>query len=119
MAIVTAPTQIGNVQVYGGGVGVNANDEVIATSDISRFDTFMLISTAGAMQVLASLDGTNFATAPLSLDDMGATDSDPVIVTAALRIYRFRGSFSKLQVTQNGATAVAGAALVCSKLGWW
>lgn len=114
MAQATQCTIFGNVAGYVAGTGVNANDVNIQTGDVSAYDTFMLMSTAGAVQVLASLDGTNYATAPLSLDDLGATTSTPVLLTAANRVYRFRGSFMKLQVTQNGATA-SSATLLCSK----
>lgn len=108
---------MGSALRFTGGIGVSANDVVIQTNDIAQFDTFLLQSTAGAMQVLVSLDGTNYSTAPLSLTDMGATVSDPVIVTAANRTYRFRGTFSKIRVTQNGATGLANATLICSRLG--
>lgn len=116
MALVLATIDIvGNVQRYVGGSGVNANDVVVQTGDISRFDTFLLMTTAGAAQILATLDGVNYAAAPMSLDDLGAVASAPVIVTAASRIYRLRGSFAKLQVTQNGAAAVTGVTLICSR----
>jgi len=118
MALVLATAdQQGNDLRFVGGTGVNANDVVVQTADVARYDTFLLMTTAGASQVLASLDGTNYATAPLSLTDMGAITSDPVIVTAANRIYRVRGTFSKIRVTQNGATAITGATLMCSKTG--
>jgi hypothetical protein len=94
------------------GTGTNDNDVVINFNDIvDGADTFLLMSTAGAMDVFPSLDGTNFATAALSLTDMGATTSDPVVVTAANRIYGFRGNYKALRVLQNGATAVANAVL--------
>lgn len=108
---------MGNVLRYSAGQGVNANDIVVQTSDVTRFDTFMLFTLTGAAQLLASLDGANYAAAPVSLDDLGAITSAPVIVTAASRIYRVRGSFAKLQVTQNGAAAVTGAVLICSRWG--
>jgi hypothetical protein len=114
MATLATPS-MANALRYIGGVGVNANDAVVQTGDVFGYDTFMLMSTAGAVQVLASLDGTNYATAPLSMTDLGATVSTPVIVTAANRVYGFRGSFSKIRVTQNGATAATGVTLVCSK----
>lgn len=114
MATLATPS-MANALRYIGGVGVNANDVVVQTGDVLGYDTFMVMSTAGAVQVLVSLDGTNYATAPLSMTDLGATVSTPVIVTAANRIYGFRGTFSKIQVTQNGATAATGVCLVCSK----
>ena len=106
---------IGNALAFTAGVGVNDNDVVIQTEDVSGYREFSLQSTAGAMDVLVSLDGTNYTTAPLSMIDRGATTSDPVIVTAANRSYAFFGTFHKLKVLQNGATAVANGVLLCSK----
>ena len=48
---------LGNAQVWSGGIGVNANDVVVQTNDVTRFNEFLLCNTAGAVQVLASLDG--------------------------------------------------------------
>lgn len=94
------------------GSGTNDNDVVIDATDLmDGADTFLLMSTAGAMDVFVSLDGTNYTTAALSLTDMGATTSDPVVVTAANRMYGFRGKFKAVRVLQNGATAVANAVL--------
>lgn len=94
------------------GSGTNDNDTVIDFDDIvDGADTFMLMSTAGAMDVFVSLDGTNYSTAALSLTDMGATTSDPVIVTVANRVYGFRGKYKAIRVLQNGATAVENAVL--------
>jgi hypothetical protein len=101
--------------VYTGGVGVNDNDVVIQTGDVSAFDTFMLMSTAGVFDVFVSLDGTNYATAALSLADLGATSTSPVVVSVAGRVYGFRGTYKAIRVLQNGAKAVANAALIASK----
>jgi hypothetical protein len=78
---------------------------------MATYDTCELMSTAGAMDVVVSLDGTNFTTAALSLADLGAITSDPVVVTAANRLYGFRGKFAAIQVRQNGATAVVNASI--------
>lgn len=94
------------------GSGTNDNDVVITFEDvIDGADTFMLQSTAGAMDVFVSLDGTNYSTAARSLSDLGAITSDPVLVTAAGRNYGFRGKYKGIKVLQNGATAVVGAVL--------
>ena len=94
------------------GSGTNDNDSIFGELDnMQAFDTFLLMSTAGAMDVFVSLDGTNFTTAPLSLVDMGATDTLPVVVTAANRLYGFRGKFKHIIVRQNGATAVENAVI--------
>jgi len=104
---------IGNLLQIHSGVGVSDNDIVIQSSEVSRYDEFLLQSTAGAMDVFVSLDGTNYSTAALSLIDLGATTTAPVIVTAAGRTYGFFGAFMRIRVLQNGATAVAGATLMC------
>lgn len=98
------------------GSGSADNDIIIQSGDISRFDTFMLMSSAGAVDVFVSLDGTNYATNALSLQDMGATTTDPVVVTAANRIFGFRGKFRKIRVLVNGATNPTTATLMASRL---
>ena len=93
--------------IWTGDAGTNNNDIVIQTLDSSRFDTFLVKSTLGAMDVFVDLGDGNFI-GPISIADLGATSSDPVILTAAARLYGFRGSFKAVQVQQNGATAVTG-----------
>lgn len=119
MALVVAPVDIvGNVLRYFPGTGVNANDVVVQTGDVSRYDEFMISNTAGAVQMLASIDGVNYMTAPVSLQDLGSASLVvSVIVTAANRIYRVRGFFNFIRLTQNGATAATGVCLVCSRSG--
>lgn len=98
------------------GSGANDNDLLFTTNDLSRFDACVLMSTTGAVDVEVTLDGSNWSTAPLSLQDFGATDTAPVLVTAALRVYAFVGKYRKVRIRQNGATAAA-ASLNCWKLG--
>lgn len=95
--------------------GTNDND-VILTHDPGDADTFHLMSTQGAMDVFVSLDGTNYTSAPLAISDQGATSNDPVLVTVANRLYGFRGKYRKIQVRQNGATAVLNATLSYGKM---
>ncbi len=115
--------KIGTTPDFGGGLrqlwkgiaGTGAGALVIETTDVSLLNTFTLMSTAGAMDVDISLDGTNFTTAPLSLADLGAVTTAPVIVTAAGRLYGFRGNFRLIRVRQSGAVAVANALLMCTR----
>lgn len=94
------------------GSGTNDNDVVIQLDqNAEAYDVFLLMSTAGAMDVFASLDGTNYSTSALSLADLGAISTDPVVVTAAGRLYGFRGKYQGIRVLQNGATAVENAVL--------
>jgi hypothetical protein len=106
--------ELGNVIRYT-NTTTEDNEEALVTGDVSRHNVFMLMSVTGAVDVLASLDGTNFSTSPLSLVDQGATDAAPVLLTAAARVYGFRGKFRKLKVLQNGATGVA-VTLLCGTM---
>lgn len=106
-----------NAVEYYTGAGVNANDVLFTTAPIEKHALFTLMSTAGAVQVLVSLDGVNFSTAPLAMEDQGATAMTTyVLLTAALRVYKFSGKFRVIKVTQNGAAASA-ATLMCGSQG--
>jgi hypothetical protein len=51
------------------------------------------------------------------MEDQGATTSTTyVLVTAALRLYKFSGKYRCIRVLQNGATAAA-ATLMCGSPG--
>ena len=97
------------------GTGTNDDDVLFTTGDVSRYDACTIMSTDGAVDVFVSLDGTNYATSALSLQDMGATSTDPVLVTAADRVYGFVVKARRIRVLQNGATA-ASASMNCWKL---
>ncbi len=99
-----------------GGTGANDNDLVLELTNAFPWDTFHIMSTAGAMDVEVSLDGVNFTTAPISLTDQGAISADPVIVTVANRVYGFRGKYQTVRVRQNGATPVTDASLAYGKM---
>ncbi len=114
--LATRDTTTGPFVRYTGGSSTADNEVSIQATGIGEYNTFMLMSTAGAMDVLVSLDGTNYATAALSLTDLGAADTLPVLVTVAGRVYGFRGSFAGVKVLQNGATGVTAPVLVCSRL---
>ena len=97
--------------------GSAAGDNILlfTTGDLIQFGKgCMLMSTDGAVDVEGSLDGTNFTTAPIHLQDLGATSVDPVLVTAADRMYYVPGWYRFLRVRQNGATA-ASASLLCKR----
>lgn len=96
----------GKNQLFTGVATTNSGDIAIQTNDVQQWDTFLLLSQAGAMAVFVSLDGTNFSTAPLSLTDLGAATTAPVTVTVANRVYGFRGKFMAVQVQQNGGVAI-------------
>ena len=95
------------------GTGTNDNDIVIElTSNADHYDTWQLSSSAGAMDVFVSADGTNYLTAAVALIDLGSTaPSTAVVVTTAGGNYGIRGRWPKIKLLQNGATAVVGAVL--------
>lgn len=104
-----------STKLYAEGLGENDNDVIVQADEILEYDTFQLMSTAGALDVVVSLDGENYSQAPYSLVDLGATSVDPVLVTVANRIYGFRGRFKSLRVLQNGATPPENVTLMCSR----
>ncbi len=112
----------GNVLVWSGGASDDNNEVPIQTADVTQYNTFLIMSTAGAMDVAVNFGVDTQATpvdiysvAPLSLTDMGAAASAPVIVSVANRIYGFKGYFRKIRIIQNGATGVANATLICGR----
>ncbi|KKL82572.1 hypothetical protein LCGC14_1983400 [marine sediment metagenome] len=116
MTIVLATAKFyGNVLVYSEGTSTADNEVVVQSGSIIQFNTFEIMSTAGAMDVTVSLDGTNYSTAPLSLTDMGAAASAPVIVSVANRVYGFKGYFAKIRVLQNGSTGLTAVSLICGR----
>ncbi|HEY1900717.1 MAG TPA: hypothetical protein VGG49_13095 [Steroidobacteraceae bacterium] len=118
MATLATEDMQGNFLRYSGGIGVNANDVVAGPIDAGRYDTITFFSTAGAMNLLAAIDSVPTLVA-MAFEDLGAASAaGPVFVTvtAANRLYRIRNTFSKVELTQNGATAVTGATIILSRL---
>lgn len=82
-------------------------------SNAELFSTWQLGSSAGAMDVYVSGDGTNFQTAPVALIDLGSIDpSTAVVETTAGGNYGIRGRWRGIRVLQKGATAVENAYLI-------
>ncbi len=80
--------------------------------DALHYDTWVLGSSAGLIDVYVSLDGTNYQSAPVALLDMGSTTPSTMVVkTAAGGIFAFRGKFRKVKLLQE-TTNVVGAALI-------
>ena len=98
--------QLGNFMQFRGSC-TDDNEVLITSSDLSQYDACVIMSLTGAVDVFTSLNGTDYATAARSLQDFGATDLLPVLVTAALREYGLVGKWRRLRVLQNGATDAA------------
>lgn len=89
------------------------NEVLVTTSNLTGYKSCTVMSTAGVVDIVASLDGDNYSTAPLSLIDMGATDTAPVLVTVVDRVYSFPlAGIRYIRVLQNGTTDAA-ASLTC------
>jgi hypothetical protein len=89
------------------------NQLLFTTGEILRFGRgCMLMSPDGAVDVEGTLDGTNWTTTPITMQDLGAVTVDPVAVTAPDRMYYVPGFYRFLRVRQNGATATS-ASLYC------
>lgn len=94
---------------YTGGIGVNDND-ILLEIDSRGADEVFLGSSAGAVDVFGSIDGTNFFATALALEDMTSTTPQTrVALTTAGKVARIVSSvgYAKLRFMQNGATAVA------------
>ena len=100
-----------------GIAGTGDNAIVMELDNCERWNEFAIISTAGAMDVDVSLDGTNFAAAVALIDGTSATPATRVVVTAASRVYTFQGTVKAFRVRQNGATAVANSVCIASRVG--
>lgn len=106
-----------NAVQYYSGTGANDNDVLFTAGNVEKHSEFTLMSTTGAVDVFVSLDGSNFSTAALAMEDQGATAMTTyVLVTAALRVYKFSGKYRAIRVLQNGATATQ-ATLMCGSPG--
>lgn len=102
-----------NAVEYFTGTGASDNDLLVTTTNVEKHSLFTLMSSAGAVDVEVTLDGTNWSTVALAMEDQGATaNATYVIVTAANRVYKFWGKYRQIRVRQNGATA-ATATLMC------
>lgn len=94
--------------------GTSAGDDVLLfTADARIYDACMLMSTTGAVDVEASLDGTNYSTA-IKLQKWSVAEIEDSLVTTAGAMFAVTGRFLGLRVRQNGATSAA-ASLFCWK----
>lgn len=96
------------------GATTSDNEAVFEiTSNGDQYDTWQLGSSAGAMDVFVSGDGTNYLSAAVALVDLGSTTpATAVIETTAGGHYGIRGRWPKIIVRQKGATAVVGGYLI-------
>lgn len=117
MTLVAGTTEpVASGRRYIGIAGTGDNAVVLETDDISGYSAFLLFSSAGAWDIVVTLDGTNYTTSVLAMTDMHAVDLAPVVVAAAGKCYGVRGLFKKIRVLQNGGVAVANFSMIAYKL---
>lgn len=106
-----------NAARYYTGSGTNDNDLLFTTDNIEMCSMFTLMTTAGVADVEITLDGTNWSTVALAMEDQGATANGTyVLVTVANRVFKWQGKYRQIRVRQNGATAASGT-LMCGSPG--
>lgn len=101
-----------------GPLATTADNEVVftLTGNAQDIDTWQLGSSAGAMDVFGSGDGTNFLATAIALTDLTATaPATRVIETAAGKHYSFSGRYKKIQILQKGATGVDNAYVIATE----
>ncbi len=101
-----------------GPLASNADNAVVftLTGNGQEYDTYQIGSTAGAMDVFGSGDGTNFGTVALALVDLcSTTPATTVVETTANRHFLLRGRFKAIQILQKGATAVENAYVIATE----
>lgn len=106
--------QIHKAVAFPCAAGTNDNDIIISvTDDALHYDTWILGSTAGAMDVEVALVGTTYLATQVALLDMtSTTPSTMVVETSAGKAAAFRGKFTAIRVRQKGATGVVAPSLV-------
>lgn len=107
IVLAAPPTQHGRVLRWT-GTGSNSGDVLVEATEadsVPYLGACMLVAATGSVEVLMSMNGQTWPTAALSLVDYGATDNDPVVSTAALRVYAFPVIAAAFRVRQVGATA--------------
>lgn len=107
-------TSVTPIHSVSGKVGVNTGDTVYElVNNAEQFNTWQVGSTAGAIEVLGSIDGTNYLSSPIALIDLASTTpSVAVVATSSNKHFGFRGRYRKLIFKQTGATAVANGCII-------
>lgn len=104
------------VNTYTGSAAADNAVVFTFTGNAQSYDTYQFGSTAGAMDVFASGDGTNELTTALAIIDMASTTpATRVVETAANRHYMLQGRFKSIRILQKGATAVENAYLIVTE----
>lgn len=95
---------------FEGNVG-SADGAVVYSSkqDLSDYPEHIIQCTVGTLNVLVSLDGSNFVA--VAVDDMTVAPMVQVLTVAAGKVVRLRMRVRAIRLTQNGTTASNGRIL--------
>jgi hypothetical protein len=114
MALVGTPNHRGGTMIVNGVDAPGAGNPTIELDDVSRFNEFLFVCTAGACTALISLDGINYMTAPLAWEDeMSTSPQTRVTALVANRLFQHNGHVKSIRITQTGGTGVVNAVLMC------
>ena len=90
---------------FTGVAGVNDNDVVYTSPDVSAYSYHLIECTAGTIDVDVSVNGTNWIAAVAGVSLVTTTPGTRVIEAASGVCLEIRGKFKRIRVLQKGATA--------------
>lgn len=93
---------------FTGTAGVNDNDVVYTSTDVSLYDIHVIECTAGTVDIQVTVDGTNYNTTQAAVmlhDDITTGGGVRILTIASGKIGILRGKYKGIKVLQNGATA--------------
>ena len=105
----------GQRQITTGIAGVNDNDIVIETGDVSAFSRHELKGVTQAVDVDVSVDGVSFALVIAMTDQMSLTPATKVLIAGNTGPFTFEGHYKNIRVRQSGALAATGFVLHSTK----
>ena len=117
MANVGVINMKGETQEILGIAGVLDNDIVIELTSAERWNSFTFQTTTGVVDIDVSMGLEVFKPAIAFEDLHSLTPATRVIVSVAVKVYRFQGTFKTIRIRQNGATAAVGTVLICARTG--
>jgi hypothetical protein len=95
-------------EFWTGGIGVSDNDTLLELALNGAIEV-VLLSRAGSVDVTGSLDGTNYGSSQLALEDLtSTTPATKVVATTANKPASIKTvGYQKLKIQQAGATAAS------------
>lgn len=88
-----------------GVAGVNDNDVIYTSPDVSGYNAHYIECTAGTVDVDVTFNGVNWIQAVAGVSLVTTTPGTRVVSAASGTAIEIRGKFRKIRVLQNGAVA--------------